>query len=153
MEWISVKERLPELDGHYLCYLDRGLQPGEVRIGDSPFVLKWAIFRYEVTPAVVGHIEKVPCWDAKSWRGEDISKYITHWAQLSKPATDNTELNFTYPVSINGKVMMKIGIPVSWSRDKVESYIRDNIDVKEIIKGRDIKKIIVVPGLIINIVI
>jgi hypothetical protein len=70
----------PIEDGLYLVKLDRGLKPGETKVGDPPFLKKYDTFRYHVTKKVPGH--KVPSWDADGWDGRDISKYITHWAWI-----------------------------------------------------------------------
>lgn len=81
-KWISVKDRLPDSDGTYLCFMDRGLKPGETKSGDSPFGGKYQLYQYHVTPKSLGH--KVPSWLANGWAG-DVSKYITHWMPLPEP--------------------------------------------------------------------
>ena len=57
-----------------------------------------------------------------------------------------------YPVSFNGKVRFKITLPKSLGKDEVEQKVRGDERVEKYAQGAPIKKIIVVPGKIINIV-
>lgn len=84
MNWISVKDKLPEVDGRYLVLMNRSLylKGSGIRVGDPPFINSIEIFRYHTTPKAAGHI--VPSWDAKGFGG-DLTKYITHWMPLPEP--------------------------------------------------------------------
>lgn len=57
-----------------------------------------------------------------------------------------------YPVSFNGKVRLKVEVPASLNKQEVEDLIMSREDVQKQIDGKTPKKIIVVPGRIVNIV-
>ncbi|MBQ0025310.1 MAG: leucine--tRNA ligase [Bacteroidales bacterium] len=62
------------------------------------------------------------------------------------------EDNVTYPVQFNGKMRFTIDVAKSLSREEVESVIRADASTAKYLQGAPIKKVIVVPGKIINIV-
>jgi leucyl-tRNA synthetase len=62
------------------------------------------------------------------------------------------ESSHEYPVSINGKVRTKLALPVSMSKEEVEKIALENESVVKWTNGAQPKKVIVVPGKIINIV-
>ncbi|MES2274575.1 MAG: leucine--tRNA ligase [Bacteroidota bacterium] len=63
------------------------------------------------------------------------------------------EDEFSYPISINGKTKTNINISLSMDQAAVEAYIREHEDVKKYLAGAAIKKVIVVKGRIVNIVV
>ncbi|QKJ31521.1 leucine--tRNA ligase [Mucilaginibacter mali] len=63
------------------------------------------------------------------------------------------EDEFSYPISINGKTKTNISIPLSMDQAAVEALVRDHDDVKKYLAGAAIKKVIVVKGRIVNIVV
>ena len=62
------------------------------------------------------------------------------------------EANVKYPVSFNGKVRFTIELPADMSRDDVQSTVLANEQTAKYLDGRQPKKVIVVPGKIVNIV-
>ena len=62
------------------------------------------------------------------------------------------ENNVTYPVQFNGKMKFTVDMPKSYSREEVEAAIRADAGTAKYLQGAAIKKVIVVPGKIINIV-
>lgn len=62
------------------------------------------------------------------------------------------ESSFDYPVSFNGKVRFKQAFELSSTSVEIEAWVRSNEEVSSFLNGNPIKKIIVVPGKIINIV-
>ena len=62
------------------------------------------------------------------------------------------ESDFTYPVSFNGKMRLKISFPVAYTQKEIEPLLMENPDVQKWLGGTTPKKIIVVPKRIINIV-
>lgn len=58
-----------------------------------------------------------------------------------------------YPVSINGKVRSKLTLPLSLSKEAIEKEALANDLVQKWLEGQAPKKVIVVPGKIINIVV
>lgn len=62
------------------------------------------------------------------------------------------EDSVTYPVQFNGKMRFTVEMPKSLSREQVEAAIREDSNTVKYLQGSSIKKVIVVPGKIINIV-
>ena len=62
---------------------------------------------------------------------------------------DSTKI---YPVSINGKLKYKIELPINLSKQEIEKEIlADEVFIKKL-NGKKPKRVIVVPGKIINFV-
>lgn len=62
------------------------------------------------------------------------------------------EDNVLYPVSINGKVRVKLEVSASLNPKEVEELVLGEADVQKWLEGKSPKKVIVVPGRIVNIV-
>ena len=62
------------------------------------------------------------------------------------------EDSFEYPVSFNGKLRYKLTLPASLTAAEIEAAARENENTAKYLAGASIKKIIVVPKKIINIV-
>lgn len=62
------------------------------------------------------------------------------------------ENSFEYPVSFNGKLRFKLELDRSLSVKEVEEAVREDENTAKFLAGGTIKKIIIVPGKIINIV-
>ena len=62
------------------------------------------------------------------------------------------ENSFEYPVSINGKVRTKMEFPLDMPREEIEKAVLEAEVVQKWTEGKPPKKIIVVPGRIINVV-
>jgi leucyl-tRNA synthetase len=62
------------------------------------------------------------------------------------------EANHAYPVSFNGKMRLKIELPTALNSQEVEAAVLANTDAQKWLEGKTPKKVIVVPGKIVNIV-
>ncbi len=62
------------------------------------------------------------------------------------------EDEFAYPISINGKTKMNLNISLSLEPAAIEAHVLANADVQKYLDGRAPKKVIVVKGRIVNIV-
>ncbi len=99
-----------------------------------------------------------------------LSPYAPHlaeelWARLAQktsiteaewPAFDEAHLvesNFSYPVSFNGKMRFKIDLPLDFNPKQVEEAVLAHEKSDGYLGGNPPKKVIVVPGRIVNIVI
>ncbi len=86
------------------------------------------------------------------WRelgfGEDI--LAAGWPQVDEKAlaTDSIEL----VVQVNGKVRGRVQVPAEADRDTIEQAARTNENVARFIEGKTVRKVIVVPGKLVNIV-
>jgi len=63
------------------------------------------------------------------------------------------ENEFEYPVSVNGKVRTKIKFPLDMDNTEIEKQSLENEDIQRFVDGKTPKKIIIVKGRIINIVV
>lgn len=63
------------------------------------------------------------------------------------------EDEFAYPVSVNGKMRMNLTVSLSLEPADVEKLVLENVDVQKYLDGKTPKKVIVVKGRIVNIVI
>ncbi|HMT28203.1 MAG TPA: leucine--tRNA ligase [Bacteroidia bacterium] len=62
------------------------------------------------------------------------------------------EDEFEYPVSVNGKTRFKITISLSLTKEQIEQQVLQSDDMAKYLNGNSPKKIIVVPGRIVNVV-
>lgn len=63
------------------------------------------------------------------------------------------ENNFEYPVSFNGKMRFKIKLPVNMSKSDIEKAALEAEEAQKWTEGKTVRKVIVVPNRIINIVV
>jgi leucyl-tRNA synthetase len=63
------------------------------------------------------------------------------------------EDEFAYPISINGKMKMNLNLSLSLDPPAIESAVVGNADVQKYLDGKAPKKVIVVKGRIVNIVV
>jgi len=63
------------------------------------------------------------------------------------------EDEFTYPISINGKTKMNLNISLSLEPKAIEEFVLANADVQRYLDGKQPKKVIVVKGRIVNMVV
>jgi leucyl-tRNA synthetase len=63
------------------------------------------------------------------------------------------EDSFAYPISFNGKTKFNLEIALSLSKDEIEKEVMSSEAVKKLLQGQPPKKIVVVPGRIVNIVV
>jgi leucyl-tRNA synthetase len=87
------------------------------------------------------------------WRltGHDTTIVDAPWPSAEeKYLQDDTVL---YPVSFNGKMRFKLEMPASAGKDEIEKAALGHENASKWIEGKTIRKVIVVPGKIINIVV
>ncbi len=63
------------------------------------------------------------------------------------------EANHTYPVSFNGKMRFKLELPTDMSKDEIEKAVLAHEKTTHYLEGKSIKKLIIVPKKIVNVVI
>ncbi|GAA3570435.1 leucine--tRNA ligase [Snuella lapsa] len=98
-----------------------------------------------------------------------IAPYAPHiaeelWSQLGNTESISTapfpkfeasylvESSKNYPISFNGKMRFTLELPLDMSKDEVEKAVLDHEKTQEQLQGRTPKKVIVVPGKIVNVV-
>lgn len=63
------------------------------------------------------------------------------------------EESFDYPVSFNGKVRFKLNMPIAASDAEIEAAVMSSPDAARWLEGKTIRKVIIVPKKIINVVV
>ena len=98
-----------------------------------------------------------------------ISPYAPHiaeelWEKLGNKESISTtpfpkfeekhliESSKNYPISFNGKMRFTMELPLDLSKDDIEAAVMAHEKTQEQLQGRTPKKVIVVPGKIVNIV-
>ena len=82
--------------------------------------------------------------------GNTISVNNADWPLIQKKYLK--ESSFTYPISFNGKMRFKLDLASGLSNKDIENIVLNHSKTKENIGGRSIKRIIIVPNKIVNIV-
>ena len=92
-------------------------------------------------------IRKMQQWEENGFEGVlAFGKWVTY--DESKTLDSTIEI----PVQVNGKLRGQIDMPASASREDVEAAARCNENVLRFTEGLTIRKVIVVPGKLVNIV-
>ncbi len=98
-----------------------------------------------------------------------VSPYAPHiaeelWHQLGNDMSISTapfpvfeekhlvESSKNYPISFNGKMRFTLELPLDMSKDEIEKTVMAHEKTQEQLQGRTPKKVIIVPGKIVNIV-
>ncbi|OHC19364.1 MAG: leucine--tRNA ligase [Pseudomonadales bacterium RIFCSPHIGHO2_02_FULL_60_43] len=82
--------------------------------------------------------------------GHDEAIIDAAWPQVDESALVQDSL--TLVIQVNGKLRGQIEVPASASREEVEASARSNENVLRFTEGLSIRKVIVVPGKLVNIV-
>ncbi|OZM56116.1 leucine--tRNA ligase [Lottiidibacillus patelloidae] len=81
--------------------------------------------------------------------------YSTTLSYEAWPTFDETKLvesEVEIVVQLNGKVRAKLSVPVDASKEQLEKIALEDVKVKEQIEGKTVRKVIAVPGKLVNIV-
>ena len=99
-----------------------------------------------------------------------VSPFAPHiteelWSQLGHEASVSSqgfpefveeylvESDHEYPISFNGKMRFKLKMPLDLSKEEIEKTVLAHEQSVKYIDGKPLKKVIVVPGKIVNIVV
>ena len=82
--------------------------------------------------------------------GNNSSVYSAKWPELNEEYLK--ENSAKYPISFNGKVRFTLELPAGMPKEEVEKVALENEQTVKIMEGKSAKKVIVVPGKIVNIV-
>ena len=75
----------------------------------------------------------------------------TDWPKYDDSKTIDNEVEIV--LQINGKIKDKLVIASGLSKDEMEAVAKENAKIKELTEGKQIVKIICVPGKLINVVV
>jgi leucyl-tRNA synthetase len=83
--------------------------------------------------------------------GHDQTLAYEPWPEFNEAMTKEDTIEI--PVQIRGKVRAKVRVPAAASRQDMEAAARADDRVAELIGGKDVVKVIVVPGRLVNFVV
>jgi leucyl-tRNA synthetase len=90
---------------------------------------------------------------------EELWKLLGHEESITKASFPQwkeeflVEDNYEYPVSVNGKTRFKLNIPRTLTKEEIEKRVMASEEMTKYLNGDQPKKVIVVPGRIVNIVV
>ena len=90
---------------------------------------------------------------------EELWSLLGHEGSVANapyPAWDEAYLkedSVEYPVSINGRMRVKLSFPADMSKADIEKAVLADVTVQKWMEGKPLKRIIVVPGRIVNVVV
>ncbi|MFR1519216.1 MAG: leucine--tRNA ligase [Clostridia bacterium] len=88
------------------------------------------------------------------WQQQSLSEkpiYRSGWPSYDEKAMEKERVEIA--VQICGKVKMKLMVPSSYGKEETERFVLETDAVKALLAGRTVRKIIAVPGRIVNIVV
>ena len=129
MTLMNVLEKAPQANAQDRALLQEGLQAV-------------ALLLAPITPHISHQL-----WQEL---GRDGAIIDASWPQVDESALVQDTL--TLVIQVNGKLRGQIEVPATASREDVEAAARDNEGVLRFTEGLSIRKVIVVPGKLVNIV-
>ena len=124
---------------------------------------------------ILNALEALPEWDETSREGlsilirllSPIAPHITHhlwrelgfgedvmrapWPEPDSAALEQDEIELV--VQVNGKLRGSIKVPKAADRAAIEQLARANPNVQRFVAGQNVKKVVVVPGRLVNLVV
>jgi leucyl-tRNA synthetase len=106
------------------------------------------------TPAIICLSPYAPHISEEIWSelGNTSSVFNASFPEFQAEYLVLDEIN--YPVQVNGKTSsFTLTYPAGMDKNALEEAVRNSAQLEEILKGRELKKLIVVPGRIVNLVV
>jgi leucyl-tRNA synthetase len=91
------------------------------------------------------------CHELWNQLGAETAVVNELWPQVDEAALVQDKIELM--VQVNGKLRSKLSVSASLSKDEIESAALADENVIKFIEGKDVRKVIVVPGRLINIVV
>jgi len=113
----------------------------------------WPVLREAVETVVVCISPMVPHIAEELWKriGHDGSVMKTPWPVWREEALQTGEILIV--VQVNGKLRSRITVPSDATREEMEKAALEDARVKDFIAGKSIRKVVVVPNRLINVVV
>jgi leucyl-tRNA synthetase len=83
--------------------------------------------------------------------GNETSVHHTDWPKLEEQYL--AEDSVTYPIAVNGRTRLTVDFPVDADKAALEQEVLAMEDVQKYIEGQQVRRVIVVPGRMINLVV
>ena len=105
-----------------------------------------------ITPFIIILSPYAPYIAEEIWQklGNNNSIHGANWPNFEKKYLE--EKNYTYPVSFNGKMRFKLVLSLDLSNDEIKKIVLSNPKTQSYLLEHTIKRIIIIPNKIINIV-
>jgi leucyl-tRNA synthetase len=94
-----------------------------------------------------------PHFAEEQWElsGMSYSVFNENWPTFDSKALIKDEVEIA--IQVNGKIKAKVNIATGLTEDQIKEAALDNDDIKASIEGKEVKKVIVVKGRLVNIVV
>ena len=148
----AIKEISEDLNGDYqfntaiseLMKLSNALR--DAKCFDSP------VYREGIESLIILLAPFAPHLSEELWHqmGKTESIHLQNWLTLDQEALTVDEI--TLVIQIMGKTRGTIEVPASATKQELEQYARDSEIAQKYIQGKEVKKVIVVPGKLVNFV-
>lgn len=83
--------------------------------------------------------------------GHTDSIVRAEWPQYIEAHTKVASV--TYPIQVNGKMKFTVDVPAELTKDEIEKEVLSREEVQSLIQDKTLRKVIVVPGRIVNLVV
>ena len=113
----------------------------------------WQVRQECIEAAVLMLSPMVPHITHKLWFALGHTTAVMHcsWPLVDATALVQNEIEFV--VQVNGKLRGKFSVPVETSQQAIETLALEQENVQKFLEGKVVKKVIVVPGKLVNIVV
>jgi leucyl-tRNA synthetase len=149
----AIKSISEDLEGDYqfntavseLMKLNNALN--EAKCQDSPIYQEGVEALVKLLAPFAPHITE-ELWHAL---GNQESVHHQPWLEADPDALTVDEINLV--IQIKGKTRGTIPVPANASREQLETYARESDAAQRYLEGKEVKKVIVVPGKLVNFVV
>ncbi|OEF96253.1 leucine--tRNA ligase [Desulfuribacillus alkaliarsenatis] len=123
------------------------------KINQYPESANKAVFKEAIRNLVVMLAPFAPHITEELWEmiGQKESVHLVVWPEYDETALVLDEVEIV--AQINGKVKTKLVVATSSTKEEIEQLAFADEKIKELIEGKQVRKVIVVPGKLINIVV
>lgn len=113
----------------------------------------WAVFRFSIKNILLMLSPFTPHLTEELWEvmGERRSILEHEWPEWDEEAAREEEIELV--IQVNGKVRAKTMAPAGLGDDKIKEMALGEPKIKKLIEGRTVRKVIVVKGKLVNIVV
>lgn len=123
---------------------DSGDAAAQMAVGEGLSILLRVLY------PIVPHITYV-LWEKLKFDQSFGNLLDAPWPEVDESALQRDEIELV--LQVNGKLRGKLPVPATASRDEIEALARASEEAQRHIEGKPVKKIVVVPGRLVNVVV
>ncbi|WNJ17984.1 leucine--tRNA ligase [Pontibacter sp. G13] len=163
-EWLVTDEAATKEELKQLHLMLKKVEEGVERLAFNTCVPAFMVFSKEILkakshkreilePFLLALSPFAPHMTEELWQamGHDTSILLADYPEFKEEYL--VEDSVEYPVQVNGKVRTKVSVPANASKDEIQAFVLEQEAVKNWMDGKEPRKVIVVPGRIVNIVV